>query len=292
MRLKLARKPKMTDLLQWGAVLVVLYGGLCLFAVVMADRLIFPAPPPSYSEESVTLRIPVEDGSDIAAVWLPASPERSTILYCHGNAEDLGDIRPVLDQLRERGFSVLAFDYPGYGLSDGEPSEEGCIAATDAAYTYLRDVRRVNPARIIAYGRSLGSGPAVDLATREPLGGLILEGAFTSCFRVMTNVSILPWDVFDNLAKIPSVTCPVWSVHGNLDRTVPIDHAKKLYAAIKSPRMRLWVLTAGHNDLLTQAGEIYWQNLDRFTRLVEAHQSNQSQSNQSPHLSQNPQRNP
>ena len=195
----------MLEFLQILAILAAIYGLLCLYAVVMADRLIFPAPPSGYTEAQVPLRVPMADGSEAAAVWLPCEQPKATILYCHGNAEDLSDIRPAIEQFAGHGFALLAVDYPGYGCSEGEPSEEGCILAAEAGLDYLRETLQIDPRHIIVYGRSLGGGPATDLVSRESVGGLILEGTFTSCFRVQTRWRLLPWDLFDNLSKIGEI---------------------------------------------------------------------------------------
>lgn len=263
---------KMNTLAQLAMVVVIAYTMLCVYAWLVGPRAIFPAPPPGYGEEDFPLRLPADDGSEIVALWREPSGERAprrTILYAHGNAEDLADIRPVVEQFAARGFQVLAVDYPGYGLTEGKPSEDGCYLAVDAAYTYLTETRSIDPATIWLYGRSLGSGPTVDLATRETVGGLILDGAFTSTFRVVTKVKLLPWDVFDNLSKIEHVTCPVLSLHGAIDRTVPWSHAKALYARVRTPKIRLWPLEAGHNNLIEVAGERYWDTLKTFERLTQ-----------------------
>ncbi|MGF1453054.1 MAG: alpha/beta hydrolase [Opitutales bacterium] len=258
----------MTELLQALAIVLVGYGTMCLYAVIMAERLIFPAPPSSYSEDAVRLRVPADDGSEIAALWLPCEEPKATLLYCHGNAEDLGDIRPVIERYVARGYAVLAVEYPGYGQTEGSPSEEGCCLAADAGWDYLRESLGIPASEIIVYGRSLGGGPATDLASRQPVGGLVLDGTFTSCFRVQTRVKVLPWDVFDSLGKIPETRCPLLSLHGAVDRIISWKHAHQLYGAAPGKRMRLWCLTAGHNDLMDKAGEEYWRTLDAFAELV------------------------
>src|SRR5215813_8849549 len=106
--------------------------------------------------------------------------EDFTVLFSHGNAEDIGDDESLLERIRAAGFAVFAYDYQGYGTSEGRPSERHAYEDELAAYNFLLQSMHVPGSRIIALGRSVGSGPACDLASRHPVAGLILESAFTS----------------------------------------------------------------------------------------------------------------
>ncbi len=74
------------------------------------------------------------------------------------------------------GFNVLAYDYPGYGTSGGRASEQGCYDAIGAAYSWLREEKGIPAEQIVLFGRSVGGGPTIDLAARQPVGGVILDG--------------------------------------------------------------------------------------------------------------------
>src|SRR5262249_3224266 len=152
--------------------------------------------------------------------------------------------------------------------SQGVPSERGVYADVDAAYAYLTRTLGVDPGRIIAYGRSVGSGPAVDLATRHPLAGLVLESAFTTAFRVLTRVPLLPFDKFRNLEKIGRVSCPVLVMHGVEDGIVPIAHGRRLFDAAPDPKRFLWAEGAGHNDFTLVAGDRQARALREFAALL------------------------
>ena len=102
----------------------------------------------------------------------------------------------------------------------------------------------------------MGSGPAADLASRRPVAGLILESAFTSAFRVMTRVSVLPFDRFDNLQKIKKVHCPVLVIHGTQDSVINVVHGRELFAAANEPKQALWVDGANHNDVAVVGGAL------------------------------------
>ncbi|MEQ9550896.1 MAG: alpha/beta hydrolase [Coleofasciculus sp. G3-WIS-01] len=138
---------------------------------------------------------------------------------------------------------------------------------------YLKEQLGVPPEQIIAYGRSVGGGSAVDLAARHPLAGLILESSFTSAFRVVLPIPILPFDKFPNLDKITQVNCPVLVIHGTADGTIPLSHGKRLFAAAPEPKRSFWVEGASHNDLFWVAGEQYGKTLQEFAQLIAKTQS-------------------
>jgi fermentation-respiration switch protein FrsA (DUF1100 family) len=230
--------------------------------------MIFLPPPATYRDGAETLSLTTADGVRISAVHLVNHHAAYTILYSHGNAEDLGLIAPLLARLREWGFAVFAYDYRGYGTSRGRPSERGAYEDVDAAYAYLTLTLGVPPGQIIAYGRSVGSGPAVDLATRQPLAGLVVESAFVTAFRVLTRVPLLPFDEFRNIDKITRVSCPVLVMHGVQDDIVPIAHGRRLFGAAPEPKRFLWVEGAGHNDFMLVAGDRQGQALREFAALL------------------------
>lgn len=214
------------------------------------------------------VKLTCSDGVAITAVHLGNPLASYTILHSHGNGEDMGDMRAIYELIRQAGFNVMAYDYHGYGTSAGRPSETAAYADIDAAYDYLTGTLGLPPDRIILLGRSIGSGPAVDLATRRPVAGLVVESGFVSAFRVATRVPVLPWDKFKNLAKIGNVPCPVLVIHGTDDWVIPAWHGRKLYDAAPGRKQCLWVQGAGHNDLPGVAGDRYAQSLREFAKLV------------------------
>lgn len=262
-------------MLQVGKAAVIAVGlawlGLALFALLMANRMIFPAPPSSYSDSSSIRRFSInERGDSIALLYLQNVTARYLVFYHHGNGEDLGGIIDRLRTLRDLGFAVLAWDYPGYGTSDGRPSETAILRIAEQIWQDIPASYGFPPERILLYGRSLGGGPATWLAGRQPAAGLILEGTFTSTFRVMTRVRLLPWDVFDNLGRIGRVQCPVLLLHGTDDRVVPFHHSQQLLAAAQSPKSFTWFDGGGHNDLPDAFPGIYRDSIRRFVQRLEA----------------------
>jgi len=212
-------------------------------------------------------KLPDVHGGEVAVLHVPNPQARFTCWFFHGNAEDLGDIESTLLALRAAGFAVFAFDYPGYGLSSGKPSETSLNAAARIARRYLRETLKVPPERTLLYGRSLGGGPAVQMALEEHTGGLVLQSTFMSVFRVATRWRILPFDRFENLRKIARVNCPVLVMHGREDEVIAFRHGEALFAAAREPKRRLWVPRAHHNDFVAAAGEGYWRSLREFSEL-------------------------
>ncbi|MDP9267222.1 MAG: alpha/beta hydrolase [Acidobacteriota bacterium] len=235
-----------------------------LVAFFLADQMMFYPRPSSYREDAKIMTLRTADGKAIAAMYLPNPQAKFTILYSHGNAEDIGDLEPLFQQLHDAGFAVFGYDYEGYGTSEGRPSERATYADIDAAYAFLTQTQRMPPARVIVFGRSVGSGPAIDLAARQPVGGLIIQSGFTSAFRVLTRVPLLPFDKFRNLYKLKQVRCPVLVMHGKRDGVIPFHHGKRLFEAAPGPKWSLWVDAAGHNDFEWQARNRYLPAIHDF----------------------------
>jgi fermentation-respiration switch protein FrsA (DUF1100 family) len=251
---------------------LLLYAAFAAFAWLVSDRMMFLPPAPSYARGRLPLMmIPAEHGDSIAALYLPNPHAALTLLYSHGNAEDLGSLAPELEQYRQDGFSVLAFDYRGYGASTGgPPSAAGATRDLETVYRHAVGSLGIRAESIVLLGRSVGSGPATDLAARLPVGGLVIESGFVSAFRVLTRVALLPFDRFENLRLIRRVRCPVLVIHGTEDEVIPISHGRRLYEAANQPRQALWVEGAGHNDVVPVGGGRYWAALRQFARLVAA----------------------
>ena len=247
------------------AVFAVLYALVCLGARLVSTRMMFPAPAPTYGESLHGLvMISGLDGQKFAAVHLHNPRAKHLLIFFHGNGEDLGIDLPRLEQFRAAGFAVLAVDYPGYGVTGGQPSEEGLYAAADAAYTYATGNLGWAKERVIVYGMSLGGSAAVWVASREVVGGLVLESTFMSAYRVMTRWPLVLGDRLPNLSRMKRVRCPVLVMHGTRDGVIDIAHGRALFAAAPEPKRSLWVEGAGHCQVDSVAGPLYWQTLTDF----------------------------
>lgn len=251
-------------------VVVVLYLSFMAIVYFISDRLIFFPPVSSYTAEQFqVVLVPTRDGAQIATVYLSNPQANYTILYSHGNAEDLGHLSGLLKQMYQAGFSVIAYDYRGYGLSTKEaPNAKAVYLDMAAVYSYATQTLGISPSQLILYGRSVGSGPAIDLAAKEPVAGLIVENGFVSTFRVVTKITLLPFDKFPNLRNIRNVHCPVLIIHGTEDEVISPWHGQKLFAAAPEPKRLFWVEGAGHNDIIPTAREQYWNKLREFVQIL------------------------
>ena len=176
------------------------------------------------------------------------------------------------------GFSVLLVSYRGYGISDGDaPSEKKMYEDAEAAWAYLRNVRKIPAGRIMIYGHSLGGAVAIDLAVKHPdVAGVIVESTFTSIGDVAALKSlyrIFPLDLliehaFDSLSKIGRLAAPILFLHGTADTTIPYEMSRRLYAQAPGKKRLVLILGGGHNNSARVGGETYLKKVANFTKSV------------------------
>lgn len=246
-----------------------IYVVLAVVAVFFADRIIFIPPDPSYQPGFKGLiHLTTDAGEDIAAVHYAAAPGMPTLLYSHGNGEDLGQSSDLYQAWHGMGFGVLAYDYPGYGQSTGTPDEASCKRAVQSAWNHL--IRSgVSAASVVVVSRSVGGGPGVWLASREHPAGLVLIAPFTSAFAVPVPFPLFPRDRFQNLKLIRNTRTPLLVIHGENDEVIPPSHGRKLVdASPANDKTFSLVQAAGHNDLFEVAGEGILRQIADFARRV------------------------
>ncbi len=222
------------------------------------------------------LYISASDGTRINGWYVPSPGAKMTLLWFHGNAGNMGHrVDQLRDLHRELGVNVLMIDYRGYGRSEGRVTEEGTYQDALAAYDYLVKRAALDPLRIVAYGQSLGSAVAVDLAVNRRLSGLILEAPFTS-IRAMAAFHY-PWLPFggllstryDSLGRIGKVGVPLLILHGDKDEIVPYGQGKMLYEAAPSPKRFYTISGAGHNDVYIVGDTGYFRAIRDFIQSLE-----------------------
>ena len=193
------------------------------------------------------------------------------ILFCpaSGMTIHMPEVQEQLRALQAFGYSVLSFDYRGFGGNAGEPTEAGVYADAESAYTYLTKHLRIAPARVILAGRSLGSAVAVELATRVKVAGLVLFSPIDSV--PLTGARLYPWfpvrhfarNQFDILAKVGRLHSPVVLVHGKTDDMISIDVARSVFERVPPPKLLLET-NAGHYDAGFNRGSPLLDALSRF----------------------------
>jgi hypothetical protein len=263
------------------AVALLLYAGVLLLLRAAEPRLVYaPGPSTHLTPPPATLGLVPErvsfasaDGVRLVA-WLMRAAHDSGgrwLLICHGNGGNLSEAgRPFhYAGLRALGLNLLAFDYRGYGESGGVPSEAGLYRDADAAWRYLTDTLRVAPDRIVLFGHSLGSAVAVELATRVPAAGLILDGALTSVVeRAQEAYPYVPvrWIArsrYPSLDRIGRLTLPKLFLHARADQVIPFAHGRRLYDAAPPPKTFV-ALAGGHGDAFERDSAAYFGAIARF----------------------------
>jgi fermentation-respiration switch protein FrsA (DUF1100 family) len=205
------------------------------------------------------------DGVRLNGWYIPHSEAALTLLWCHGNAGNIShrveNIRLLHDQVK---INIFIFDYRGYGRSQGSLSEAGTYLDGIAAAEFLRERYRVEPSRLVIFGRSLGAAVAAELATRVEGLALILESPFVSVPEMARAIfPLLPLGPFlstqyNTLEKVRRVKSPVLILHGERDEIVPLEQGRKVFAAAAEPKRFYAIRGAGHNDTYVAGGEPYY----------------------------------
>ncbi len=212
------------------------------------------------------VRFPTSDGLSLSGWYFPAptnSPRHDlAVLINHGNAGNVSHRLSLYRLLLDLGVHVFAYDYRGYGQSEGQPSESGTYRDADAALAWLQS-RGFPPNRIVAHGESLGGGVASELALRHPdLRGLILRSTFTSIPDLgrelfpFLPVRLLATIQYDTRSKLPRIRVPVLILHSREDTLIRFPHAEANLAAANEPRF-LREIRGDHNDQPDASPEAY-----------------------------------
>ncbi len=247
---------------------------LCLIGIGLtySDNLIFlpQAPTYSWSDDLIAIQSknssPREADNTIVAHYLKNPDAWYTILYSHGNAVDMGGLQHVQQNFYKHGYSVMIYDYSGYGQSEGRASEQQVYNDIQAVYNYLVNQLKLKPEQIISYGHSLGSAVATNLAFKNPVAGLVLESPFTTAFRVKTVYALVPFDKFSNIDKIDKINTPIFITHSKNDQVIPFWHAKELFSKANEPKKILWFDNSGHSGITHTSS--FWPELSTFISTI------------------------
>ena len=224
----------------------------------------------AYQKVSMT----ATDGTKIHG-WHVPGESRTTLLWLHGNAGNISHrVDNIAMLIQKTGIGVFIIDYRGYGRSEGKPSEKGLYMDAEAAFEHMTTDLGLGPEEdIVLFGRSLGVGVAVEMATRYRVRSVVVESGFTSVREMskssgMGALSILLLPLidarYDSLSKMGSTLSPVMVIHGDRDEMVPFEMAEKLFAAASEPKRFYPIPGASHNDTYVVGGEAYFEALRDF----------------------------
>lgn len=220
------------------------------------DRLVFATDPRPFPLEEAGLEgftevvVPTPDGERLVGWWRPPPPGDGAVLYFHGNAGGLRYRAERLDAIADAGMGALVLAYRGYSGSTGRPSERTLLADAETGLDWL--AARTLAERTAVFGESLGTGVAIALASEREVGGLVLDSPYASITRL--GERLLPWlpvrwlnsNRFDSEARIGRVREPVFFVHCDGDRVIPISEGRRLHARATGPRAFEAVEGCGH----------------------------------------------
>lgn len=245
-----------------------------LAVYLLQERLIFfPQPLSDAERAAIAQRFPAvrqavlvsPDGKRIHAWYVPAAAGAPLVIYFGGNAESVAWMISEV-AAHAPGVAWLLVDYRGYGGSEGSPSEASITA--DALQWYDYAAAELKPARIAAFGRSLGSGAAVFLASRRTVSQVILVTPYDSLVEVAKRhypflpVRLMLRHPFDSRGRASAITAPLLCIAAQRDEVIPPAHARRLYDAWGGPKRWVELEEAGHNT--TDSHPLFWQNVASF----------------------------
>jgi uncharacterized protein len=204
---------------------------------------------------------------------LPDAKNRPTLLYLYGNGDCVASSMNLFRKFRRLGANVMIPEYLGYPMSSGKPGEQAFYDTADAAYSYLVNRKGVDASQIIVVGRSIGSGPAIDLASRKTVAAVATFSGFTSMDEMAQKVvpfyptGLLCTCHFQNWQKMAQVKCPVFLAHGTKDDFVPYSMMGRLAAQVKSPLSVVPIEGADHNNIFAVGGV---ELMEKFGHFIES----------------------
>ncbi|MDG4551306.1 MAG: alpha/beta hydrolase [Candidatus Contendobacter sp.] len=231
---------------------------------------------PNAQANGDALRIPVGDGAALDGRCHRADPAAVTLLYFHGNGEivdDHDDLGPVYAR---RGLNFLVVDYRGYGQSTGQPTASTLLADSHAVLGFVTHwlKRQDFTGPLVVMGRSLGSAPALELASHHPevVAGLILESGFAHTGpllrRLGVNLAALNFEEhqgFRQLDKVRIVAKPTLIIHAEHDHIIPFGDGQALYDASPARDKRLLRIPgADHNTIFAVGWRAYLEAVETF----------------------------
>jgi len=209
------------------------------------------------------------DGITLNAWYIPKVDSQKYILFCHGNAGSLSSRMDTIKLLHSMGFSLFIFDYRGYGISEGVPSEKGCYIDTETALEYMRNDLQIPQSNIIIWGRSLGGSIAAYIAAKETFYACVLESTFTSIsdmaahkFKLLPTALLTRFN-FPTIEYLKQIKYPILIVHSPDDEIIPYKMGERLFNTASQPKKFL-KLHGNHNNCYFETIEEYQKGINAF----------------------------
>ncbi|MCA0315911.1 MAG: alpha/beta hydrolase [Candidatus Melainabacteria bacterium] len=216
----------------------------------------------------------IESGGEKINAWLfDKAGARGTVLISHGNAGNISHRIPIIEYFLGQNFSVLAYDYQGYGLSSGEPGIDKICQDGLSAYDYLTKERKIAPTKIVLFGESLGGAVSAHIAGNREVAAIILQSTFSSLPHVARAKMLLmraypnflfPKNKMDSAKTLSSEHAPLLIIHGKADNVIPYSEGELLNRKAAEPKTFVSIEGGGHNDLFYEYKEETLKALSQF----------------------------
>lgn len=243
---------------------------------------LFPRPDPGRSlpSGSEEFAIPVDQDVTVTIRYHPASPELPTVLHFHGNGEIASDYDDLAPAYHQAGASLVCADYRGYGHSTGHPSVRALIRDAHKVLDFVLELlqARGHAGALVVMGRSIGSAPAIELASERgtDIDGLIIESGFAQSAPLLSlfGLSLSSFGLdkvlgMDNEDKLATVKLPLLLLHAEGDTLLPPWHAQKNFQRAVSDQKRLVLIpNADHNTIIAFGGQRYWSAINDFLAII------------------------
>lgn len=222
-------------------VLILVYVRYLEYATTFVPERRFALTPDKLGLSYEDVILTTEDHVKIHGWYFKTEENAKTLLFTHGNAGNIGDRLEKIQTFIRMGLNVFIFDYRGYGQSQGRPSEKGIYVDAMAAYDFLIHEKNTSPKDIILFGASLGSVPALEIASRKDVACVILDSPFTRAIDMAKVIypfipNFLVRLKLDAVERIKKVSVPILIVHSEDDAIVPFYLGERLFEAASQPK--------------------------------------------------------
>ena len=254
--------------------IIYLFFGFLLYFVqrkIVFNVSSMPKKPILYGLKNILeINILTNDGVELLCSHSKPEANKPTLIYFHGNSFDIGERAYRIEKYMKYGWGILLVSWRGYSGNKGIPTETNLYIDAESVMNWIDKQKLIKKKDIILYGESLGTGVAIEMATRYLFKSIILEAPFTSISDIAQKrykiypAKYLVKDKFDNFSKIKKIISPILIISGKKDEVIPHAHSIKLYNAANNPKDFLFIDEAMHNNLYEFGIEKKVMNFNNF----------------------------